>query len=774
MTEADATRRQGERPLPADGEPVDLMAMLREILDGACATVEARYGFAVLFGDGGALTQVANAGITVPELRSGELWTPGNTERLMSHLRGLDGPLRVEDWPGHLRSLGIDVSVTMARNAIAAPMDFAGRRQGCLLTGDSKSGRPFTDMDAGIVHLYAGQAAATVAFALAQRAERAARDEAEAVLEAAPTALFVLHPEGSGRPPLANRSAQRLVAALMDDGQSVGEFLASASLRLARDRRKVEPEDGLMGRELWAEEANISTPDGRSIQVLASMSPVRSRSGGILSTALALQDLNRVQGVRNGQDEFLAMVSHELRMPLASVRGAVAAALEDADRMGPAEARRFFETIDEQAGAALRLAGDLLDFGRIRLGSLRVAPERSDVGYIVERARAKFAEGGRCALRIRPSDGLPPVMADPGRIAQVLANLLDNAARHAPEGSTVEVGAERRGDQVEVSVRDGGEGFTEEEARSLFSGHAKSEQSPRPGGAGLGLAICRGIVEEHGGRIRAESPGPGQGAVFAFTLPAAPTEEAEPAAGAPGREAASARVLVVDDDPQALRFMRDALRRNGHAPIVTADHRDLPRLLREKRPDLVLLDLVLQGANAIELLERLPALAEVPVIIVSAYDREETIGRALDLGAEDYIVKPLSETELTARVRAALRRRRRPASFTLGALAIDHVRRRVSVGGRAVALTSTEYGILSVLSRNAGRTVTHDELLRGIRGLRHTAGANPLRMHVSSLRRKLGDDAAKPSWIFSERSVGYRMASPEDLRVRDADAANPS
>ena len=761
--------------MPADGssrtagtEPVDLTAVLQGIVDGACAMVEARYGLVVMLDEEGAWVGHATVGLTAEERRSGEGWSPEHAERFMSHLRGLNGPLRVADWPAHLRSLGIDADAVVGRNAIVAPMDFAGRRFGYLLAGDSKSGAPFADMQAQTVHLFAAQAAATAAFALMQRAEQAAREEANAMLEAAPTALFVVYPRSSGRPPLANPSAKRLVAGLMDEGQSVGEFLRTASFRLANGKREVQREHGLTGQEFWAEEAEISTPDGRSIQVLASMSPVRSRSGEIVSTALALQDLKRIQGVRYRQNEFLAMVSHELRMPLASLQGAAAAALEDANRMERAEMRRFMEGIHEQAGAALRLAGDLLDFGRIRLGSLRVAPERSDVRDIVERARAQFANSGRAALFIRPSADLPPVMADPGRIAQVLANLIDNAARHTPEGSTIEVRAEHTRDEVEVSVRDEGEGFTEEEARSLFSRHAKSAQAPSLGDAGLGLAICRGLVEEHGGRIWAESPGRGQGAVITFTLPAAPADEAEPAAGASGPEAGSARVLVVDDDPQALRFIRDALRRQGHAPLVTGDHRDVPRLLRAKRPDLVLLDLVLRGANAIDLLERLPALGEVPVIIVSAYSGEESIEKALDLGAEDYIVKPVSETELTARVRAALRRRRKPASFTLGALAIDHGRRRVSVGQRTVALTNTEYEILSVLSRNAGNTVTHDELMRGIRGLRHSAGANPLRMHVSSLRRKLGDNAAKPSWIFSERSVGYRMASPDDLDVPDA------
>ena len=177
---------------------------------------------------------------------------------------------------------------------------------------------------------------------------------------------------------------------------------------------------------------------------------------------------------------------------------------------------------------------------------------------------------------------------------------------------------------------------------------------------------------------------------------------------------------------------------------------------------LVVLDLILPGTDGIELMETVPALADLPVIFISGYGRDETVARALAAGAEDYIVKPFSPTELTARIGAALRRRAEPDPFVLGELAIDYDHRRVTLAGRPVKLTATEYDVLRVLSRGEGRVATYEALLRQVwRGKGH---ANPklVRAYVKRLRGALGDDTSQPTYIFTERGVGYRMARPDD------------
>ena len=190
--------------------------------------------------------------------------------------------------------------------------------------------------------------------------------------------------------------------------------------------------------------------------------------------------------------------------------------------------------------------------------------------------------------------------------------------------------------------------------------------------------------------------------------------------------------------------------------------RELAHLIRSEKPKLVLLDLLLPGSDGIELLEQLPELSDQPVIFISAYGRDETVARALESGAADYIVKPFSPTELVARIRAALRRHAEPQPFVLGALAIDYERRRVTVGGKAVDLTATEFELLRLLSLHAGRVVTFETLLRRVWAKRENPNANLVRIFVRTLRRKLGDDAAGPAYIRNVRGVGYSMPGPGD------------
>ena len=258
-------------------------------------------------------------------------------------------------------------------------------------------------------------------------------------------------------------------------------------------------------------------------------------------------------------------------------------------------------------------------------------------------------------------------MADRRRIVQVLSNLLSNAARFSRESSAISVSAVQDGIHVAVTVADEGKGLSSARLQYIFSKFPPTdgEEGGRDAeGSGLGLAISKGIVEAHGGRIWAESDGPGLGTRFTFTLPAAESTaiplSAEPSprsAGTSRTESEPRRVLVVDDDPLTLRYVRDALAKADYAPLVTGDPREALRLMEEKHPDLVLLDLMLPGTDGIELMAEMLKIADVPVIFLSVYRQDEIIARALDTGAVDYVVKPFSPTELIARVRAALRRR---------------------------------------------------------------------------------------------------------------------
>ena len=490
----------------------------------------------------------------------------------------------------------------------------------------------------------------------------------------------------------------------------------------------------------------------------------------------ASQAATAVTNARTHRNEQRArsMVSHELQAPLTSIIGSTTTLLRSAERLDPAEMRGFFRIIDEQAEQMRGLIADLLDQGRIETGTLSVTFETAEVAGLVEQARRTFlSSGGKHALRIDLPDDLPWVMADRARIVQVLNNLFSNASRHAPESSPIRVAAERDGVHVAISVSDEGRGVPPDRLPHLFSQHpgAAGGVGPRARGYGLGLAICKGLVEAHGGRIWAESGGAGRGTRFTFTVPVAgdagdaglDPRRKRPTSARQGTEQTC--ILVVDDDPQTLRYVRDALVEAGYAPVATGDPEQLPELIRTHKPRLVLLDLVLPGADGLALMQDMRELEDLPVIFISAYDRDETIVRALDAGADDYIVKPFSPLELTARVRAALRRHAGPEAFRLGELAIHYEERRVTVGGRPVALTVTEFEVLRVLSRKAGRAVTYDALLRHAWGARRRSSGNEkhVRAIVKSLRRKLGDDAGSPTYVHNERGVGYRMPGPGDV-----------
>ena len=555
----------------------------------------------------------------------------------------------------------------------------------------------------------------------------------------------------------------------MSPGGDVEQLLETLTFRRA-DGREISLDEFPLAQVLStsetvrAEEIVIQVPDGRSVTTLVNATPIRSEEGGVESVVVTLQDMTPLEELERQRAEFLGMVSHELRTPLTSIRGSASTLLDSSSDLRPAEMRQFLRIILEQADHMRELIGDLLDMAHIETGTLPVTPEPAEIASLVDRARNTFlSAGGRDRLEIDLPADLPLVMADRRRVVQILCNLLSNAARYSPESSPIRVAAAQEGVHVAVSVANEGRGISADRLPHLFGKFAPTEGEDGrrgPGGSGLGLTICKGIVEAHGGRIWAESDGAGLGARFTFTLPG--VEEAAtvpPPSPRPAEAADGRRILVVDDDPEALRYVRHALSEAEYDAIVTADPEEALALMQESSPHLVLLDLMLPGADGLELMRDLRRLANVPVIFLSGYGTDEAISRAFESGADDYIVKPFSSTELVARVRAALRKQAAapPAEpYVLGDLTIDYDRRRVTVAGRPVNLTASEYDLLFELSVNAGQVVTHDQLLRRIWGPSHS-DLRLLRSLVRRLRIKLDDDAKSPTYLFSRSRVGYRM-----------------
>ena len=354
-------------------------------------------------------------------------------------------------------------------------------------------------------------------------------------------------------------------------------------------------------------------------------------------------------------------------------------------------------------------------------------------------------------------------------------NLFANASNHSREWSSIKVTAFLQDLYVAVSVADEGQGISQERLPNIFSKFSRNEGGGREqqiGGYGLGLSICKGIVEAHGGRIWAESDGQGRGTRFIFTIPAVYDSGGSlpilPDAKPVSRERSHStgeRILVVDDDPQILRYVRHTLSEAGYTTILTSNPEDVGHLIENEKPNLVLLNLVLPGTNGFNLMEKIPNIFEVPVIFMSGRGRGHDIARAFEMGAFDYVVKPFSPTELVARIRAALRKRalflqthiREP--FVLGDLTVDYVDNRVTVSNRTVALTPTEYKLVFELSTNAGHVLTYDQLSRVVWGEDYLDNRGLLRSFVKSIRQKLGDDARNPAYLFTESGRGYRLGN---------------
>ncbi|MDE2807584.1 MAG: response regulator [Gemmatimonadota bacterium] len=759
-------------------ESLDLDTVLQEILDSARSLTDAWCGVIVTLDDKGQMEDFLASGLTDEEIQ--QLFALPEGSKIFEYLTTIPGPLRVPDIVSYILSQDLPEfrPPTQMSACLGAPIRHQGENVGNMYLAKREPGQEFTLEDEETLVIFAFQAAVVIGNARRYRDEQRARADLETLINTSPVGVVVLAAQ-TGVPVSFNRETRRMMEGLRTPGCSVEQLVDVLTIRRADGSAIPLAEFPLAqvlstGETIRAEEIVLQVPDGRSMTTLVNATPIRSEDGEVESVVVTLQDMTPLEELERLRAELLGTVSHELRVPLTSIRGSATTLLNAASDLDPAELRQFHQIIADQADHMRELIGDLLDVARIATGTLPVNPEPVEIASLVDRARNTFLSGGgRNTLDLDLTLDLPLVMADRQRIVQVLSNLLSNAARHSRESSVIRVTAVREDFHVAVTVADEGTGIAAERLPHLFRKFSRihSEAGEREiSGSGLGLAICKGIVETHGGRIWAESDGLGHGARFTFTIPA--VEEAGSKATTPSprratrsrqKESEEVRILVVDDDPQALRYIRNALSEAGFTPIVTPDPKEALLLTEEQRPHLVLLDLVLPDADGIDLMKDILGMANVPVLFVSAYGKDEVIAQAFEQGAADYIVKPFSPTELVARIRAARSRQADPyrveslEPYMLGDLTIDYAERRVTVADRPVELTATEYALLCELSVNGGRVLTYDQLLRRVWGQTNAGDVRVIRPIVGNLRRKLDDDASSPTYIFTDTRVGYRM-----------------
>ena len=415
--------------------------------------------------------------------------------------------------------------------------------------------------------------------------------------------------------------------------------------------------------------------NGQHVPVWVSVSPIRDNDGRIVGASKIAHDISDIVAARAAaehaarmKDEFLATLSHELRTPLNAILGYATLI-----RMGSLKEQELAEgvqVIERNARVQAQLIDDLLDMNRIVSGKTRLDIRLVQVRDVIEAALSTVrpsAHAKSIMLQQSCSSITEPIAADPARLQQIIWNLLSNAVKFTPEGGTVEICAARTPTAVEITVRDTGQGIDSEFLPFVFDRFRQADATTtrRYGGLGLGLAIVRQLVELHGGTVRAESAGRGQGATFVVSLPMAgrvadealasdeQKRETQANASLPQFNLSEVRVLAVDDEPDAAALIKRVLEENHAVVDKASSAEEAMEFLAREKFDVLISDIGMPVQDGYEFISRVRSLEgnpnqRVPAIAVTAFARAEDKERAVLAGFQQHVSKPLDIGALVA------------------------------------------------------------------------------------------------------------------------------
>ena len=423
----------------------------------------------------------------------------------------------------------------------------------------------------------------------------------------------------------------------------------------------------------YDEEFRIHGLDGQLRWVRDRLFPVRDVRGQVYRVARMSSDITArkemealLRTADSNKNQFLATLAHELRNPLSPIRNA--AALLGATGDGAAERQaRARDVITRQVDHLAHLVDDLLDVARISEGKIVLRNEEVDLKSVIAQAietAAPLIATRQHNLEVQqPNDDIW-VMGDPVRLAQSVGNLLHNAAKFTPAGGiitlSVDVSGEGANNRVRISVHDNGIGIDEDNLPRIFGMFAQAAVPPdrAPEGLGIGLSLVSHLAELHGGRLEAASPGIGKGSTFTIELPllriassaiVAPPPEVEASTDSGGM-----RVLLVDDNVDAMEMMGFLLAEMGYQPLTTADAGELETLALRHKPQVIVLDIGLPGVDGYQVARRIkanPALAHIRLVAHTGYGSPEDRRRAQEAGFDAHLVKPAELSDLEAALR---------------------------------------------------------------------------------------------------------------------------
>ncbi|HVK67743.1 MAG TPA: PAS domain S-box protein [Polyangium sp.] len=512
---------------------------------------------------------------------------------------------------------------------------------------------------------------------------RARALEIEALMDATPAAVWIAH-DPHCHLITGSRTAYEMMR-VPPEQTNISKTAADGDtlphLRIFRDGKELRPEELPIQRAARGEptrdwEEEILFDDGDRITIFGSAVPLRGPNGeprGSIGAFVDITAFKRAESALQNErqrteealrvadrrkDEFLAMLSHELRNPLATIRNAVS--VLHSTRSESPRVERLHAMIDRQSEQLTRMVDDLLDVGRITQGKLILRKERIDLGTIVshavETSRPLIDAAGH-TLSLKLPAGSVVLDGDLGRLSQVLSNLLNNAAKYTESRGLIRLSAEVEGDEVQIRVEDNGIGIAPDVLPHVFDLFTQSSRTldRAQGGLGIGLTLVRTLVEMHGGKVSAGSGGTGQGAEFTVRLPichAAPAEEFA-APTSKERELPSRserrRVLIVDDNFDAAESLALMLGYLGHDTRVAHDGPSTIDIAAAFQPEVVLLDIGLPGLDGYEVARRLRAQRETRAAILVAltgYGQEEDRKRARRAGFDHHLTKPVDHDRL--------------------------------------------------------------------------------------------------------------------------------
>ena len=379
-------------------ESLDLDTVLQRVLDSARSLTAARYGVMTTLDESGQLEDFLTSGMT-PEVAQG-LWEMPRGREVFEHLRNLQEPLLIDDFHGYTRSVGIpNFPMDLEINSfLTAPIRHRDAGVGNIYLAHEDPEMKFSRQDEEALLMFAAQAALVIANARQYREERRARTYLETLINTSPVGVAVFNAQ-TGALVSFNREARRIVDGLGKTDDSFENLLETVTIQRANQPEISLEELSLSqalsgGESVRAEEIVLKVPDGGSVTVLVNATFIHTEAGEVESVVVTLQDLTPLEELERLRAELLAMVSHELRLPLTSIRGSATALLDAAPDLDPAEMRQFHRIILDQADAMRELIGDLLDVARIETGTLPISPEPVEIADLVDRARNTFLNGG--------------------------------------------------------------------------------------------------------------------------------------------------------------------------------------------------------------------------------------------------------------------------------------------------------------------------------------------------------------------------------------------